>query len=106
MQSIHYPSTGLGHYKGYTLADFKALCELLDTVEGSYILSNYDQPVQPQSAQDCIEIEATMSAANGKDRAKTDIKRIEKLWVCDRSKGMRSDIAKIATKSKKQLSLF
>jgi DNA adenine methylase len=102
-----YPGTNQGHYKGYTLADFQALCDALDNCKGSYILSNYNQPITPQSAQRCIDIEAMMSAANGKDREIVDCKRTEKLWICDRSSGMRPDLAEIAAaKPSNQLSIL
>jgi DNA adenine methylase len=99
-QTLHYidppyPGTSQGHYDGYTLDDYAALCAKLDEIEGSYILSNYHQDIAPKSAQKCVEIEATMSAVNGKNRGKLDTKRIEKLWICDRSKAMRSDIGKL-----------
>lgn len=91
-----YPGTNQGHYQGYSMDDWAQLCDTLDRCQGSYILSNYPQSITPTSAQQCIEIEARMSAANGKDRGKVDTKRVECLWICDRSTGMRGDIAKIA----------
>lgn len=98
-QTLHYvdppyPNASQGHYKGYTLDDYQALCDALDNCQGSYVLSNYAQKITPKSAQHIVEIETVMSAA--KDRSKLDIKRTEKLWICDRSSGMRADIAKIA----------
>lgn len=38
-----YPGTDCGHYKGYTVDDFRQLVEALDTCQGSFILSNYAQ---------------------------------------------------------------
>ena len=112
-QTLHYvdppyPSTNQGHYKGYTLDDYQALCDALDNCQGSYVLSNYAQEIAPKSAQRLVEIETVMSAANGKDRSNLAIKRIEKLWICDRSSGMRGDIAKIARTPDRiqQMSLF
>jgi DNA adenine methylase len=100
-QTVHYvdppyPSTDQGHYNGYTLADYQALCDALDACQGSYILSNYAQDITPASAQRCVEIEATMTAANGKARASLDTVRTEKLWVCDRSAGIRPDLQRVA----------
>jgi DNA adenine methylase len=100
-QTIHYidppyPGTEQGHYDGYTLADYQALCEALDACQGSYVLSNYHQEIAPASAQRCIDIESTMSAANGKARAAMDTARVEKLWICDRSAGMRPDLQRVA----------
>jgi DNA adenine methylase len=97
-----YPGTNQGHYNGYSIDNYKALCDLLDSSKGSYILSNYDQEYFPKSAQKCIEIEATMSAAGGKAAINCDTKRIEKLWICNRSLTQRNaEISK-----NKQFSLF
>jgi DNA adenine methylase len=100
-QTVHYvdppyPGTDQGHYDGYTLADYQALCDALDACQGSYVLSNYAQSITPASAQRCVEIEATMSAANGKARAGLDTVRTEKLWICDRSAGIRPDLQRVA----------
>lgn len=79
-----YPGTDQGHYSGYSLDDYKNLCDLLDEIKGSYILSNYDQPVAPRTAQECVEITVIVSAP--KDVTGLDCERIEKLWICDKSK--------------------
>ena len=39
-----YPGTECGHYDGYTLKDLQNLVDLLITIKGRFILSNYDQP--------------------------------------------------------------
>lgn len=113
-QTLHYidppyPETDQGHYDGYTLADFQALCDCLDNIQGSYILSCYPQEIEPQSAQRKIEIE-TLCSASGKGRVRSDKsrsaaqaelgnrKRTEVLWVCDRSANMRSELVPIAAK--------
>jgi DNA adenine methylase len=104
-----YPETSQGHYSGYTLDDYQALCDALDACESSYVLSNYHQDIAPKSAQKCVEIEAVMSAANGRNgRTKDNIKRTEKLWICDRSKNIRKDLQAIAKMPSRQLqgSLF
>lgn len=100
-QTLHYcdppyPDTNQGHYDGYTLDDYQNLCDALDECQGSYILSNYHQEIAPRSVRRVVEIEARMSAAHSKDRARLDCKRVEKLWICDRSSNMRPDIAAIA----------
>jgi DNA adenine methylase len=100
-----YPDTNQGHYGGYTLDDYQALCEALDACESSYVLSNYHQDIAPKSAQKCVEIEAVMSAANGRSRTKHDTKRTEKLWICDRSKNIRADLQAIAKMPSKQVQL-
>ena len=98
-----YPDTVQGHYGGYTLDDYQALCDALDACESSYVLSNYHQDIAPKSAQKCVEIEATMSAANGRSRLSHDTKRTEKLWICDRSKSIRTDLKVIAKMPSKHI---
>lgn len=39
-----YPDAEQGHYGGYSIADFQALVDALDKCQGSFILSNYEQP--------------------------------------------------------------
>jgi DNA adenine methylase len=39
-----YPGTECGHYEGYTLKDLQDLVDLLATIKGRFILSNYPQP--------------------------------------------------------------
>ena len=110
-----YPGTNQGHYEGYTTDDWIALCDKLDSIQGSYILSNYPQEYEPKSAQQRIEISAAMSASGkGKvrsDRSKMatqeqlgDRKRTEVLWICDRGKSDRADIQKLLDSS--QMGLF
>lgn len=101
-----YPETDQGHYSGYTLEDWQRLCNLLDRSQCSYILSNYPQAIEPESAQQRIEIKAIVSASGqgkvGKNRdksrkASTDElgkrERTEVLWVCDRSSQMRKELS-------------
>lgn len=106
-----YPDTEQGHYKGYVLDDFRLLCETLDNIQGSYVLSNYPQEIEPQSAQQRVEIEAVMSAKGrtrhdkSQDAVKLeDNKRTEVLWICDRSKNARKSLSDIHIG--KQLDLF
>ena len=100
-----YPGAEQGHYSGYSSDDWKRLCDCLDSIQGSYILSNYQQPVEPQSAQRKIEIEAIASSSgagkvgrrNKRHEMPTadelgDRRRTEILWVCDRSQNARSDL--------------
>jgi len=92
-QTLHYldppyPGSQQGHYSGYTAADWAALCTTLDDATGSYILSNYAQDVEPQSAQERIEIETVMSASKQlRGESRTEI-----LWICDRSHNARPDL--------------
>ena len=107
-----YPGADQGHYDGYKLEDFAALCELLDSCQGSYILSNYGQNAEPKSAQQRIEISAHCSSSGmgkvgvnrDKSRAATseelgDRKRTEVLWICDRSANIRPDLIEIARRN-------
>ena len=101
-----YPNAEQGHYGGYTLDDYQKLCDALDACESSYVLSNYHQDIAPKSVQKCIEIETVMSAANGRNgRTKDNIKRTEKLWICDRSKNIRADLQVITKMPSKQTQL-
>jgi DNA adenine methylase len=98
-----YPGAYQGHYGGYTADDWAELCIKLDSSEASYILSNYPQAIEPSSAQQRIEIKATMTASgagkvNG-DRSRKataaelgNRERTEVLWVCDRSANARDDL--------------
>jgi DNA adenine methylase len=107
-----YPGTGLGHYGGYSLEDFAALCDLLDRCQGSYVLSNYAQSIEPISAQQRVEIPSVNSSSRkgkaGKGRDKTraatseemgDRKRTEVLWICDRSSGIRTELVDAARRN-------
>ena len=93
-----YPGTDQGHYDGYTLEDWQRLCDALDNCQGSYVLSNYDQPTSPQSARQRVEIRAVSSAQKvNRDRTRmaerTNNERVEVLWICDRSASIRADLA-------------
>lgn len=77
-----YPNTNQGHYTGYTLKDWTILCDTLDQIQGSYILSGYYQHKQPQSVKRVIQIQTKSTAAAGSN---TEM-RTEILWICDRSK--------------------
>ena len=95
-----YPDTNQGHYGGYTIEDWAALCDNLDSCQSSYILSNYDQTIAPKSVQQVVDIDAVMSAAKSMgDRSSVqdrgDTKRTEKLWICDRSHGARKDLQRL-----------
>jgi DNA adenine methylase len=85
-----YPDTNQGHYSGYTLEDWHALCDVLDACQGSYILSNYPQTTEPASAQRRVEIQAVMSAENSKTR--TNNQRTECLWVCNRGQRQQTSL--------------
>lgn len=101
-----YSDTNQGHYGGYTLDDYQALCDALDNCEGSYVLSNYPQEIEPKTAQRRVEIQASMSASNGRDRTDHDTKRTEVLWVCDRSGSVGATLTPIVKRNYKQTSIL
>jgi len=102
-----YIGTDQGHYADYTADDWQNLCNALDNCKSSYVLSCYPQAIEPQSAQQRIEV-STLCSASGKGRVGMDRStlrtgeemgdraRTEVLWVCDRSSGIRSDLGKLA----------
>jgi site-specific DNA-adenine methylase len=117
-QTLHYldppyPGANQGHYDGYTIEDWQRLCDLLDSIQGSYVLSNYPQEFEPQSAHQRIEVDVITSASGqgrvGRNRDKSraptaeelgDRQRTEVLWVCDRSANMRSDLQQVVAQQR------
>jgi DNA adenine methylase len=96
-----YPNARQGHYRGYTLEHWEELCDALDNAKGSYVLSNYAQPIEPKSAQQRIEMKASMCARNkATASAGTDYSRTEILWVCDRSPDARQDLQPVLKKNR------
>ena len=100
-----YPETNLGHYGGYSHDDLKALCEKLDKIQGSFILSNYYQDYIPKHWE-YFTIEAICSATGRvgqKDKSKkfefkegsVKNKRIEHLWRKKSSVEPRDEIKKL-----------
>jgi len=83
-----YPGTDCGSYKGYTIEDFQALVNTLDACQGSFILSNYDQPIEMPKDWERFEFQATASSKGrgGYDRSKKadesnqNRKRTEIVW--------------------------
>lgn len=89
-----YPNTDQRHYGGYTLDDFAALVDRLATCKASFVLSNYHQDVPMPGDWRRVEIQARMSAPNGKHELRTggDTHRTEVLWIKDRSGDTRPDL--------------
>ena len=58
-----YPDTDQGHYKGYTLDDYRALINTLDGCDGSFIVSNYNQDVAIPDDWESFAFGATTSAS-------------------------------------------
>lgn len=83
-----YPGTDCGSYQGYTLEHFQELVNTLDTCQGSFILSNYDQPIEMPKDWERFEFEANVSSLGrgGYDRSKKadesdqNRKRTEVVW--------------------------
>lgn len=99
-----YPNANQGHYAGYTLQDFQTLVDTLNQCQGSFILSNYDQPdaIIPTDWQR-IEFTATASSQRrvGYDRSKKEDEssqnrqRTEVLWRRLNRVPVREEIAKL-----------
>ena len=101
-----YPNASQGHYGGYTLEHWGELCDALDNAKGSYVLSNYAQPIEPKSAQQRIEMQTASSAARRKkgyehgEEISPATARTEILWVCDRSASARQDLQPVLKKNR------
>jgi DNA adenine methylase len=81
-----YPGADQGHYKGYTLDDFKRLVSVLDNCEGSFLLSNYAQDVDTPSDWHIHVFSASSSAA----KLQADKSRKEIVW----SRGNKTQVRK------------
>jgi len=57
-----YPGSDQGHYSGYTLDEYRRLIENLSDIKGSFILSNYEQPVDVPDNWEKFEFGATCTA--------------------------------------------
>lgn len=102
-----YPDTDQGHYNGYDRDDFSALIDVLDSCQGSFILSNYDQLIIPDHWER-FEFDAYCSASsqgqvgNGRDKSaavdQLDLglrDRTEILWRVIRGDNVRPEIAEL-----------
>lgn len=78
-----YPNTAQGHYKGYTIKDYQNLVDLLDTVQGSFLLSNYFQEeiIYPSDWE--LVTFKTVSTVE-KTRSKKGFSRLEHLYMRNR----------------------
>jgi DNA adenine methylase len=99
-----YPGTDCGHYDGYTVKDFQALVDTLSECQGSFILSNYEQPeAQIPDDWERFEFHATASSRGrvGYDRSKKadesgqNRKRTEVVWRRFNRVQVREEIAKL-----------
>jgi len=88
-----YPNADQGHYSGYILKDFESLCDVLDNCQGSFLLSNYDQPnVNIPEQWERFEFDAYSSSALDKQHRG---KRTEVVWRMDRSMNVKPEIKKL-----------
>lgn len=76
-----YPGTEQKQYSGWTNDDLAALCDVLEGIKGSFVLSGYPSDVVP-GHWPCVKRE-TFASCNGKGQ--TDKRRTECLWVVDRN---------------------
>jgi DNA adenine methylase len=99
-----YPETNCGHYRGYTIQDFQALVDTLSNAQGSFLLSNYDQPDASIPADwERFEFETTASSRGrvGYDRSKKmdesaqNRKRTEVVWRRFNRVPVREEIQKL-----------
>lgn len=74
-----YPNCKQGHYSGYTQEHFEALIQCLQSIKGSFVLSNYFNDSVPDWTR--IDIPSYVSASS----QTTKRKAIECLWVVDQS---------------------
>jgi DNA adenine methylase len=100
-----YVSADQGPYKGYTRNDLKALIDVLDACQGSFVVSGYAAclpDIPPAWEVQTIETYCSASAqgmTNGHDRTRAstaeelgDRRRTEYLWRMDRSASMRPEL--------------
>jgi len=69
-----YPEANQGHYCGYTIDDFNSLCEKLDTIQGSFLLSCYEKESMKTSKKwEKFQIKTFVSAKLTKRADRTEI---------------------------------
>jgi DNA adenine methylase len=98
-----YPGTDCGSYKGYTLDNFRELVSTLDNCQGSFLLSNYDQPIEMPTDWERFEFEATVSSrgrgcydrSKKVDESAQNRKRTEVVWRRFNRVPVREEIQKL-----------
>jgi DNA adenine methylase len=82
-----YPGTNQGPYSGYTLQNYTDLIDVLKNIQGSFVLSCYEQGCEPKEWTQ-VKIKTRMAVAKmAKNRDRT-----ESLWIVDRSKDSSSKL--------------
>lgn len=101
-----YIGADQGHYSGYTEKDYQKLINELKTVQGSFILSNYNSYADIPSDWEKIEFQAHCAASRkgkagagrNKSEKATDLgnrKRTEVIYIKQRSAPLRPDLYKL-----------
>lgn len=105
-----YVNAHQGHYKGFTQEDFERLVDKLKSIQGSFVLSNYDNPYPPSDWEKHEIVVWCASDLRGRTRKlnvlpdASERQRTEIIWVCDRSRNIRSDLQHLIQRT--QLNLF
>lgn len=74
-----YIGSDMGHYKGYTEADFKALLEMLASIKGKFLLSSYPSDLLKEFSQQYgwfsmkKEILVSVNAKSGNQKKKVEV---------------------------------
>lgn len=74
-----YIGSNMGHYKGYTEEDFKALLEMLASLKGKFLLSSYPSPMLSEFIQANSwnsmkkDITVTVNKKGGNPKTKTEV---------------------------------
>jgi DNA adenine methylase len=74
-----YFNSNMGHYKGYTEADFEALLRLLSQIKGKFLLSSYPSDILSKYIKKekwhsrTIEKYVTVNAKGGNPKKKTEV---------------------------------
>ena len=78
-----YPGSYTAYREGgnYSLEDFQRLCDALDNAQGHWILSNYPQDIEPKTAEERVEVVASMSASQARVYDGKRPTRTEVLWI-------------------------
>ena len=73
-----YPNSNQGHYKGYTIEDYRQLINTLETLQGSFILSNYPQ-IEITYPDTWVQYQFTQTLFSKKITSNSGLKRPKKI---------------------------
>lgn len=88
-----YPGTNQGHYQGYTQAQFEELVGLISQIEGSALLSCYENATVPPEWER-FEFDMAMTAGN-KRGGKPCGRRLEVVWRKPARAAMRPELERV-----------